>query len=282
MQDTNSQLGCKLCGSTNLVKFGRYRGIQRWWCKDCRHKFADNDAVSKMKTPAEEVASAIDMYFAGVPLHNIPKLLFRRYGAFISYTSVYRWIVRFSQLAVEKCEDSQLNVGNTWLIMESSTRNDIKDIKLSFLDIVDASTGFLLATRISYCRSQYDIKALVEQARKKAGKVPSKVLTDGWRGYVNGIRLALGGTTGEIQVLPFNGTECPEVVKIWQQAAGARSKIITGFKKESTTLIMLNGWYMHYNYFNPNGALAGMTPAAAAGAGYHYRNWLEIVRQPRV
>ena len=38
---------CKYCGGYNIVKFGHFKGIQRWWCKDCKRKFVDNDALLK-------------------------------------------------------------------------------------------------------------------------------------------------------------------------------------------------------------------------------------------
>lgn len=33
---------CKYCGSPNVVKFGTFEGVQRYWCKNCERKFADN------------------------------------------------------------------------------------------------------------------------------------------------------------------------------------------------------------------------------------------------
>ena len=32
----------------------------------------------------------------------------------------------------------------------------------------------------------------MERARDRAGKIPDKVLTDGWKGYMDGIELAYG------------------------------------------------------------------------------------------
>ena len=29
---------CKYCNSPNIVKYGTYEGIQRYWCKDCKRK----------------------------------------------------------------------------------------------------------------------------------------------------------------------------------------------------------------------------------------------------
>jgi transposase-like protein len=54
---------CKNCGSKNIVRFGHYRGVQRWWCKDCKRKFIHNDALPKMKTPVIQVASALSSFY---------------------------------------------------------------------------------------------------------------------------------------------------------------------------------------------------------------------------
>ncbi len=42
---------CKYCGSLDVVKFGTYKGVQRWWCKDCKRKFAGIDTIPKMQLP---------------------------------------------------------------------------------------------------------------------------------------------------------------------------------------------------------------------------------------
>ena len=34
-------LTCKFCGSRHIVKFGKFRGIQRFWCKACKRKFVE-------------------------------------------------------------------------------------------------------------------------------------------------------------------------------------------------------------------------------------------------
>ncbi|HEY81763.1 MAG TPA: IS1 family transposase [Dehalococcoidia bacterium] len=67
---------CKYCGSGHVVKFGTFRGVQRWWCKECQRKFVDNRALPGMKTPKEQVASALNMYYEGMSLNAIR----RHYG----------------------------------------------------------------------------------------------------------------------------------------------------------------------------------------------------------
>jgi len=38
-------LTCKHCGCDEVVKYGKFQGIQRYWCKRCRRKFTGVDSL---------------------------------------------------------------------------------------------------------------------------------------------------------------------------------------------------------------------------------------------
>lgn len=270
---------CKLCGSHNIVKFGRYRGIQRWWCKTCLHKFADNDAVTCMKTPSTQVASAIEMYFAGVRPGNIPEKLYRHYTAFVTSASIYNWIIHFSKRAISETNKTGVEVGDTWTALESVTRNDIKEINVSLIDIIDTRTLFLLGTKLSYSRSQYDIRLLMESAISRAGKAPEELLTDGWKGYLDGIKSAAGKSGSHIRVMTLDNAWNIEPGKSWSGITNARTKIIRGLRKKENIQLILDGWLIHYNYFRPHESLEGKTPAEAAGTTFRFHHWLDFVQK---
>lgn len=42
---------CKICGSADVVKYGKLRGIQRWWCKDCHHILHNHQITPKRQNP---------------------------------------------------------------------------------------------------------------------------------------------------------------------------------------------------------------------------------------
>ena len=42
-------MNCKYCNSANVVKFGTFEGVQRYWCKDCKRKFANYSLVESSK-----------------------------------------------------------------------------------------------------------------------------------------------------------------------------------------------------------------------------------------
>ena len=78
--DIEKGLKCKFCGSGNVVRYGKYKGVQRYFCKNCKRKFVDNDALPKMKTPVRQIASAISGYYGGMSLDSVARHLEQQYG----------------------------------------------------------------------------------------------------------------------------------------------------------------------------------------------------------
>jgi putative transposase len=277
MKTKPAPVSCKLCGSNQIVKFGHYRGIQRWWCKECRHKFADNDAIPRMKTPAKQVALALNMYFEGIRLNKIPRLLSQQYGVYVSGTSVYNWVFHFSQTVSCEAQKSDIKVGNVWTILETTVRNDIKDTRLTLTDVLDLDTRFLLASGLSDYRNQYDIKNLIGAARDRARKIPREIITSGWQGYEHGIKLGLGEEGKNITISTFQVKTDSENLKGWYMALNDRDRIIRGLKKKHTIQIVTDGWSVHYNFVKRHPALNGRTPGEMAGAAFGFRTWKEII-----
>jgi len=50
---------CKNCGSPAVVKFGTYKGVQRFWCKSCQRKFKADNALFHMKVSPEYISTAL-------------------------------------------------------------------------------------------------------------------------------------------------------------------------------------------------------------------------------
>lgn len=50
---------CRFCRSSVGMRYDTFRGVQRYFCKTCQRKYADNGALLTMRTPVEQVACAI-------------------------------------------------------------------------------------------------------------------------------------------------------------------------------------------------------------------------------
>ena len=62
---------CKFCNSENIIKYGTYGGVQLYFCKDCGSKFKDDDTTFHMKTPTNQVTSALNMWYEGMSIKGI-------------------------------------------------------------------------------------------------------------------------------------------------------------------------------------------------------------------
>jgi transposase-like protein len=268
-------LNCKLCGSSNIIRFGCYRGIQRWLCKDCRHKFADNDALPGMRMPSNRVASAIGMYYEGRSLNVIPGLVFQQTNSYVTKASVHKWITRFSEIAVSEAKKTRVVVGDSWIANESVIRIGGQNYWL--IDIIDSETRFLLATQISSGRSSGDIKTIMEIARAKASKSPRQVITDGWRGYLNGVELAYGADVKHIQSISGDKANFSLLDEYWYNTFKDRTKIMSRLRNKEHAQIILDGWLVHYNYFRLQDALHSRTPGDLAKADFKYHSWTDLV-----
>ena len=80
MPEGIEDIKCKYCGSSGVVKFGTYKGVQRYWCKSCQRKFKADDTLFYMQTPANQVSSALNMYYEGMSIKAIRRQLQQEYN----------------------------------------------------------------------------------------------------------------------------------------------------------------------------------------------------------
>ncbi len=268
---------CKLCGSAHVVKFGTRNNIQRWWCKECRHKFVANNAISGMRTPAEQVASAISMYYEGMSLNAIRRQFSLMHNYLPSDSTVYEWIDRFRQTAIKEADKQAPNVGDHWVADETVLK--IGGKKYWLIDILDSKTRFFIYSYISKNRSLKDIKYAFEKSYELTKKYPKTVTTDGWAGYPDGIEQAYGAYTKHQKGNPFQTDDTnTNLIERVQGTLKDRTKVLRGLKTKETADEYLKGWLVHYNYFRNHESLNDLTPANAAGAKLPFSNWLGVVK----
>ena len=237
---------CKYCSSPNIVKFGTFQGIQRYWCKDCKRKFADNDALPKMKTDTKVISSALSCYFGGMPLDAIQRHLHQQFKVYYSEMGIYNWIKRFSKEAIDRVKDFQPIVGDTWIADETMLKVGGK--KVWFFDVIDEKTRYLLASRLAQSRTIKEAALVMNEARRKAGKSPKRIITDKLAAYIDGIELVFGSDTKHIQSKPFTDVNSTNIIERFHGTLKDRTKIIRGFKNIHTAELLTDAWLVHYNF----------------------------------
>jgi putative transposase len=277
-------MNCKYCQSERIRKYGTYKGIQRYYCNDCKRKFVSTDTIPKMQNPTKVIADSLNMHYEGMSLNEIRRNFIQQDNNYVSKVTPYNWEKRFSQLAEKEAEKYTPKVGDTWECDETVIHNNFggKKKRLWLIDILDRDTRFLLATKLSYNRNKNDIRLAMEHARDVAGKIPKRVLTDGWVGYPDGIELAFGSETKHIQTTPFKkSAESTNLIERVQGTLKERTKVMRGLKTFESMNDFLKGWVIHYNFFRPHLSLNDKTPAQVAGIKFPYANWKDLIeKQP--
>ncbi len=267
---------CKFCSSRRIIAYGHNRGIQRWFCKDCKRRFVHNDALAGMRTPTVQIASALSMFYQDMSLNAIRRNIDQTYNNYPSDSTVYGWVVRFTKLAIDLAKDYKPTVGSTWVADE--TVLGIEGENVWFWDLIDSRTRFLLASHISTTRTTRDARTLVERAANRAGKVPSVVITDKLAVYLDGIELAFGAETKHIAAKRLTDRPGTQLIERFHGTLKARTKVMRDLKTRQSAKLFTDGWLVFYNFFRPHEALGGKTPAQAAGIKFPFRNWLDIVK----
>jgi len=267
---------CKLCGSEDVIKWGKYKGVQRYYCKSCDSKFKDDNTLYYMQTPANQVSSALNMYYEGMSVKGIRRNLKQEYGNTYSTATIFEWIQKFTQYATDSIKDYKPNpkkVGDTWIADE--TVLEIDGANMWLFDIIDERTRFILATRLTRSRTTRDAQLLYDRAVETAGKEPDKVITDKLASYLD---VRYGDGTEHIQSKPFAVENNTQLIERFHSTLKQRTKVMRGLKNFQSALDFLGGWLVHYNYLRPHTTLRDRTPAEVAGIDYPYTNWSDITR----
>jgi len=278
---TMADIICKHCGSTNVVKFGFYNGVQRYWCNDCKHKFTDKDTLFKMKTPVNQIASAIGMYYDGLSQNKVRFQLKRIYNTDISDFAVYSWIERFTKDAIKITDAYQPNTGFVWLADETAVKIGDRKQQCWLLSIIDVKTRFLLAARLSQYRRAEDIEAVLKEAYNRSGRLPKVIMTDKLHAYIHSIPMVFGGKARHLQVKKFTAKPNNNIIERMQGTIKSRLKTMRGLKSLGTARTVIDGFIVNYNYFRPHETLSGIeptTPAQKAGIKFPYRSWEELIK----
>jgi len=265
---------CKYCQSFNTIKYGKSGDVQLYYCKDCHSKFKGDDTLFHMKTPSNQVSSALNMYYDGMSIKGIRRYLKQEYSDVHSTATIYEWIQKYTQYATDSisCYKPK-NVSDVWIADETVLEIDGQNAWL--WDIIDDKTRFILATRLSRSRTTQDAQMLIDRAMNMAGKEPKVVITDKLASYLD---VRYGKDTEHRQGGIARVEDNTQKIERFHETLKQRTKVMRGLKNTESALDFLNGWLVHYNYLRPHTALGDKTPAEMAGIDYPYKDWADITR----
>jgi putative transposase len=265
---------CKYCGFKGVVKFGTYKGAQRYYCKVCHRKFKSDDTSFHMKLETNIVSSAMSVYYEGLSVKGVRRQLLQKHGHAPSSATVYKWIHKFTPFAADSVKEYSPSVGDIWIADETPLKRGNRDLWL--FDVIDIKTRFMLATRLSLSRSAEDIQIIMDEAIKLARKKPKMVLTEKLASFLD---IYYGNATEHRLSSPYSGDDSASLVRRFHDTLKDRTKVIRGLKHFETASDYAQGWMVNYNYLKPHESLSYRTPTQVAAIDYPYRNWADIIRR---
>lgn len=269
-------MNCKLCHSDNIKKYGFIDGKQMYYCNDCKRKFKDDDSLYGYRVSSKDVSSALMEYYSGMSINDIRYRINQEQGYQPAQSTVYAWIDKYTDKAVEYFNQYKPKVGDTWIADETLIDIDGKDVWL--WDIIDEDTRFLLATKMSYSRNTEDAETLFRLAYQRAGKQPKLILTDKLRVYPDAVLNVFGGNSEHKQSSPFVREDSTRRIERFHGTLKERTKVMRGLKDANSALAFTDGFLVYYNFMKPHTGLDGKTPAEQADIDYEVKNWVHLIK----
>jgi transposase-like protein len=257
---------CKNCNSSKIVKIGKVNGNQRYKCKECGKTFINNGNFAGMRTQKHIIAVAMDLYFDGMSVRKIQRQIAYIFKVKVSQVAIYKWLMKYSTLVKEYVDTFSGNFGDIWHVDETVIKVGGK--QKWFWEIIDEKTRFMVAEHLSPSRKTEDSKILFKQARQRATNKPRIMYSDGCFAYRKGFHLVFGDrnrTSTLVQNVGINGRVHQNMVERLHGTLKDMLRSRRGMSQNDTTKVMLDGWFVHYNFLRPHSSLGGKTPAEVAG-----------------
>jgi transposase-like protein len=275
MNRENKSVVCKYCRSNLVRKYGFVEGTQYYFCNRCRRKFSLNECLFKMKTPYLQVVTALEEYFRGSTIEQIRGKLNQLYNNYPSSRTVYAWINKFTDKAVNKFKDCRPPVISVWVIEMVILR--IRNQACRCVDIIFPETCFLLSSGLYANEENQDIRSFVEQALSQVNKMPEKILINDVAGCKEIFEVVYNSKTRHITVDSIDRNIDVQWFEIWKETLMDRNRILERFKSPAAAGKFLKGFRSYYNYLKPQERLDGKTPAEAARVNYSSKNWEDVI-----
>ena len=240
------------------------------------HSTSHDVRIYKMKTPARLIASAMGMYYGGMPLDAIQQQFKQDHNLDMSESNYWNWVKRFTKEAIKQAKDFKPNVGDKWVADETYMKLGKRNVY--FWDIIDADTRYLLATHVSFTRSGRDSNRLMNLAQERAGKSPKVIVTDKLAAYIMAIDDVFGGEAKHRQGSPFDLINSTSLIERFHRTLEQRTKVFQKFKDIDNIRLLTDGWLINYNFFKQNEGCGNIPPAQAMSRIVPFKDWNDIVR----
>ena len=180
-------VNCPDCESARVVKIGTRNGYQRYLCRACSKKFHTNGKAKGRRFPADQMGAAIRMFYSGMSYQQIAENIGRTYDIpEPSKATIYQWVRDYTKDALKEMERRPAHTGGRWVVDQMQL--DVGGQQYWIWNVMDGSTGYLLASHLTKERDARSALAILKKAAAAAAEPPRTVRTDRWAYYVLAVK----------------------------------------------------------------------------------------------
>lgn len=276
IETTRRATRCPYCGHAKIVKNGKQAGKQRYRCKSCSKQFNDTGALNGRRVPAEHIGAAIRDYYGGKSYHEIGEAMADEYDMpEPDKATVYRWVKRYSETAVDAMADHPAHTSGKWVADEMQVR--VGGERMWNWNVMDAGTRYILASHLSPNRDTRAAIAVMRKAMANADAPPKSITTDKLGSYGPAIKQLLPDTE-HIQSEGLRAELNNNMSERLQGTFRDREKTLRGLEGLESGQRYLDGWVLQYNLFSKHEGIDDRTPASMAGVNPPFTEWADVVR----
>ncbi|MCJ7571668.1 MAG: IS6 family transposase [Candidatus Thermoplasmatota archaeon] len=276
---TERTIACRFCGSTDLIKYGKYKNKQYYFCKNCKRKSMGTDAYPKMQYPKELVVSALTYYYNGMSCNKIVHTFNDIKGLNMPKSTVWRWIIKYSKMVNEYVLSLKPHLSEIWIADETVV--NIWGEQYWYWDIIDTDTRFLIASHLSKTRTMDDAIELFSMAKQRSKTRPEIIITDRLNLYHPAFNRVFytrykEGRVEHLTSMGFRSAINTNLIERFHGTIKQRYKTMRDLKDRFSASVVLDGFVTHYNFFLEHSYL-DMTPAYFVNIGENINNWGDLI-----
>ena len=270
-------VNCPDCESARVVKIGTRNGYQRYLCRACSKKFHTNGKAKGRRFPADQMGAAIRMFYSGISYQQIAESMGRTYDIpEPSKATIYQWVRDYTKDALKEMDRHPAHTGGRWVVDEMQL--DVGGQQYWIWNVMDESTGYLLASHLTKERDARSAEAVLKKAAAAAAETPKTVKTDRWPYYVPAVKKVFPRSRHLRLVGVGNPEDIKNPSKRVQGLFRQRIRTLRGVGSQEKGQLYLDGWTLDYNLFRDPESMDGEPPGQAAKVNPPFNEWADVVK----
>ena len=285
-QRKTNKVRCVFCKSSNYVKKGyrktEHRGkIQRYYCKECRKNFTNDEGFYRMRHADKTITLSVDIFISNLSSRKMRNQLLRHFDTKVSHITILDWVRKYTLKVNKFIEKLGYNLGDSFYADETEIQREGKLDR--FWACIDWDTRLITGYHYSLNGSITQAQVFIKKSIAK-GK-PKFIQTDGALFYPKAFQKLfysnkIGGLTIEHKIQNYQKSRIHNY-KIETVFMKIKDRVcdFRGFKGLWSAPILMTALVIQHNFIELHSG-TNETPFERAGVEINLgdNRWLDLIK----